>query len=84
MIYTLKIFEGVYIYVSSVIIFFYTKKLDGNMPQAAIYTKFRQFLTMLSAYNILIQIESSHFSSGSSYRYIVNISQHFESICAVI
>ena len=49
MIYTVEIFEGVYIYVSSVNIFFYLKKLDGNMPQAAIYTKIRQFLTMLSA-----------------------------------
>ena len=49
MIYSLEMFEGVYIYVSSVIIFFYLKRLDGNMPQAAIYTKILHFLTMLSA-----------------------------------
>ena len=73
MIYTLEIFEGVYIYVSSVNIFFYLKKSGGNMPQANIYQNPAvPHLVVCIKYSI--QMESSHFSSGLSYRYIVNIS----------
>jgi len=45
----LKIFEGVYTYVTSMNIFFYLEKSKENTTQSAIYTKIHLFPNMFAA-----------------------------------